>query len=164
MLYALKIATRYLTASKAQTALLVTGVAVGVFIFIFMSALIGGLAEFILSRTVGDISHVTIEAEVESISPATGAEFALLPPQNASGNWVKVVQRLPVRLKLATRSEDMPLRAGMTATVKVDTKRERKLSTIFGWGSVAAPASQRPVTSPVLQPAAAPASSIPTYN
>ncbi|TGD60385.1 ABC transporter permease [Tabrizicola sp. WMC-M-20] len=63
MLYALKIATRYLTASKAQTALLVLGVAVGVFIFIFMSALIGGLAEFILSRTVGDISHVTITAE-----------------------------------------------------------------------------------------------------
>ncbi len=63
MLYALKIATRYLTASKAQTALLVLGVAVGVFIFIFMSALIGGLAEFILSRTVGDISHVTIQAE-----------------------------------------------------------------------------------------------------
>lgn len=63
MLYALKIAARYLTASKAQTALLVAGVAVGVFIFIFMSALIGGLAEFILSRTVGDISHITIEAE-----------------------------------------------------------------------------------------------------
>jgi lipoprotein-releasing system permease protein len=63
MLYALKIAIRYLTANKAQTALLVTGVAVGVFIFIFMSALIGGLAEFILSRTVGDISHITIEAE-----------------------------------------------------------------------------------------------------
>jgi lipoprotein-releasing system permease protein len=63
MLYALKIAMRYLTANKAQTALLVLGVAVGVFIFIFMSALIGGLAEFILSRTVGDIAHITIEAE-----------------------------------------------------------------------------------------------------
>lgn len=63
MLYGLKIALRYLTASKAQTALLVLGVAVGVFIFIFMSALIGGLADFILSRTVGDISHVTIKAE-----------------------------------------------------------------------------------------------------
>ncbi|MDN2580085.1 ABC transporter permease [Aquibium sp. ELW1220] len=63
MLYALKISTRYLTASKAQTFLLVFGVAVGVFIFIFMSALIGGLAEFILSRTAGDLSHVTIEAE-----------------------------------------------------------------------------------------------------
>lgn len=63
MLYALKIATRYLTANKAQTLLLVIGVAVGVFIFIFMSALIGGLAELILSRTAGDLSHVTIEAE-----------------------------------------------------------------------------------------------------
>lgn len=63
MLYGLKIALRYLTASKAQTALLVSGVAMGVFIFIFMSALIGGLAEFILSRTVGDMSHVTITAE-----------------------------------------------------------------------------------------------------
>jgi lipoprotein-releasing system permease protein len=63
MRYAIKIAARYLTASKAQTALLVLGVAVGVFIFIFMSALIGGLAEFILSRTVGDIPHITITAE-----------------------------------------------------------------------------------------------------
>lgn len=63
MLYAIKIAVRYLTANKAQTSLLVFGVAVGVFIFIFMSALIGGLAEFIMARTAGDLSHVTIEAE-----------------------------------------------------------------------------------------------------
>lgn len=63
MLYALKIAARYLLSSKAQTALLVFGVALGVFIFIFMSALIGGLAEYILDNTVGDISHVTIQAE-----------------------------------------------------------------------------------------------------
>lgn len=63
MLYALKIATRYLTASKAQTALLVFGVALGVFIFIFMSALIGGLAQFILARTAGDLPHITIQAE-----------------------------------------------------------------------------------------------------
>jgi membrane fusion protein, multidrug efflux system len=80
------------------------------------------------------------QAEVESISPATGAEFALLPPQNASGNWVKVVQRLPVRLKLKPNesSEPLPLRAGMTASVNVDTKRERRLSTLFGGRSVAA--------------------------
>lgn len=63
MLYALKIATRYLTASKAQTALLVFGVAIGVFIFIFMSALIGGLAGFIMARTAGDMAHVVIQAE-----------------------------------------------------------------------------------------------------
>ena len=65
MLYALKIASRYLTASKAQTALLVLGVALGVFIFIFMSALIGGLANFILQSIAGDLSHVTIAAEVK---------------------------------------------------------------------------------------------------
>ncbi len=64
MLYALKIATRYLTSSKAQTALLVVGVALGVFIFIFMSALIGGLANFILKSIAGDISYITIVAEV----------------------------------------------------------------------------------------------------
>ena len=83
---------------------------------------------------------VTWTAEVESISPATGAEFALLPPQNASGNWVKVVQRLPVRLKLkpAEGMEPLPLRAGMTATVVVDTKRERRISSLFGGRSVAA--------------------------
>ena len=85
---------------------------------------------------------VTWQAEVESISPATGAEFALLPPQNASGNWVKVVQRLPVRLKLKQAEasvEPLPLRAGMTATVTVDTKRERRISTLFGGRSIAAP-------------------------
>ena len=68
-------------------------------------------------------------ARVATISPATGAEFALLPPQNASGNWVKVVQRVPVRLRLeAAQDEGSPLRAGMTVTVRVDTGRERTLS------------------------------------
>jgi membrane fusion protein (multidrug efflux system) len=83
---------------------------------------------------------VTWQAEVESISPATGAEFALLPPQNASGNWVKVVQRLPVRLKMkpGDGAEALPLRAGMTATVTVDTQRERRISSLFGGRSVAA--------------------------
>jgi lipoprotein-releasing system permease protein len=64
MRYALKIAARYLTASKAQTALLAFGVALGVFIFIFMSALIGGLANFMLKSIAGELSHVTIKAEV----------------------------------------------------------------------------------------------------
>lgn len=82
MLYALKIATRYLTASKAQTALLVFGVAIGVFIFIFMSALIGGLAEFIMMRTAGDMAHITIQAE--AVDPA------LLVPQ--TGRTVLLVQ------------------------------------------------------------------------
>ena len=75
---------------------------------------------------------VTWQAEVESISPATGAEFAILPPQNASGNWVKVVQRLPVRLRLIPHADAPPLRAGMTATAKIDTGRERSVADLLG--------------------------------
>jgi membrane fusion protein (multidrug efflux system) len=67
----------------------------------------------------------TWEAVVESLSPATGAEFAILPPQNASGNWVKVVQRLPVKLRLLPQVGEPAIRAGMTATVKIDTGRQR---------------------------------------
>ena len=70
---------------------------------------------------------VTWEAVVESLSPATGAEFAVLPPQNASGNWVKVVQRLPVKLRLLPRAGEPPLRAGMTASVQIDTERQRSV-------------------------------------
>jgi len=66
-------------------------------------------------------------AVVESISPATGAEFALLPAQNATGNWVKVVQRVPVKLHLSLPPGMPPLRAGMTAMVDIDTGRESRL-------------------------------------
>jgi membrane fusion protein, multidrug efflux system len=66
-------------------------------------------------------------ATVEAIAPATGAEFAVLPPQNASGNWVKVVQRIPVRIKVEPAPGQTPLRAGMTVTVKVDTGKPRGL-------------------------------------
>jgi len=76
--------------------------------------------------------EITWDAEVESISPATGAEFAILPAQNASGNWVKVVQRLPVRLRLIERPNEPPLRAGMTAYVSIDTGRQRSLANLFG--------------------------------
>ncbi|NNF77258.1 MAG: HlyD family secretion protein [Rhizobiales bacterium] len=74
--------------------------------------------------------NVTWDAEVESISPATGAEFSLLPAQNATGNWVKVVQRVPLRLKLVPRPSSPPLRAGMTASISIDTGHERNLSAI----------------------------------
>jgi membrane fusion protein, multidrug efflux system len=66
-------------------------------------------------------------ARVTSISPATGAEFAILPPQNATGNWVKVVQRLPVRLRLEPQPGAPPLRAGMSAIVDIDTGHQRPL-------------------------------------
>ncbi len=105
MLYALKIATRYLTANKAQTALLVAGVAVGVFIFIFMSALIGGLAEFILSRTVGDISHITIAAEADDPALLFSPDGQVLIATERSriraatltdvATWVPMIEALP---------------------------------------------------------------------
>ncbi len=74
---------------------------------------------------------VTWDGVVDSISPATGAEFAILPPQNASGNWVKVVQRLPVRISLKPHKGEPTLRAGMTATVSVDTRRQRNFGDMF---------------------------------
>ncbi|MAP12772.1 MAG: hypothetical protein CMQ61_12060 [Gammaproteobacteria bacterium] len=66
-------------------------------------------------------------AVVESIAPATGAEFSLLPPQNASGNWVKVVQRIPVRLQILDDPGATPLRAGMSVTVEITTGHEREI-------------------------------------
>ncbi|MBV9835134.1 MAG: HlyD family secretion protein [Alphaproteobacteria bacterium] len=62
---------------------------------------------------------------VTSISQATGAEFAVLPPQNASGNWVKVVQRIPVRIEVRTTDSDPPLRVGMSVSVDIDTGYKR---------------------------------------
>ena len=91
------------------------------------------------ARVILDVyPDVSWTAEVESISPATGAEFAILPPQNASGNWVKVVQRLPVRVRLVPRSGEPPLRAGMTATVSIDIGRQRSLADLFPGSAVAA--------------------------
>jgi membrane fusion protein, multidrug efflux system len=69
----------------------------------------------------------TFAAVVETIAPATGAEFSLLPPQNASGNWVKVVQRIPVYMTLLDPPADTPLRAGMSVTAEISTGREREM-------------------------------------
>ncbi len=74
--------------------------------------------------------HV-FKGTVAGISPGTGSEFSVLPPQNASGNWVKVVQRLPVRILLADQDENMPLRAGMSATVEVDTEIQRTIAALI---------------------------------
>jgi membrane fusion protein (multidrug efflux system) len=59
---------------------------------------------------------------VESLSGGTGTAFSLLPPQNATGNWVKIAQRVPVRIKLAPTDAEHPLRIGATATVSVQLK------------------------------------------
>ncbi|WP_297489105.1 HlyD family secretion protein [Acidocella sp.] len=71
------------------------------------------------------------KAEVESISPASGSEFSILPAQNSSGNWVKVVQRIPVRIKILSGPTDLPLLAGMSAEVSIDTNHHRHLSDLF---------------------------------
>jgi len=82
------------------------------------------------------------EAHVEGITPATGAEFSLLPAQNSSGNWIKVVQRIQVNIALDTATGDLPLSAGMSAVVDIDTGRQRSLpwlaSAGLPGGSVAA--------------------------
>ena len=72
-----------------------------------------------------------------SIAPGTGAQFAILPPQNASGNWVKVVQRIPLRFCFDPKEDMTGLRAGMSAD-RLDRHRphaqpERALRRIFGW-------------------------------
>jgi len=64
---------------------------------------------------------------VESLSPATGAEFALIPAQNATGNWVKVTQRVPVRVRIDAAADQPRLRAGLSAEVEIDTGHRRRL-------------------------------------
>jgi membrane fusion protein, multidrug efflux system len=61
-------------------------------------------------------------AVVTSVSPSTGSQFSMLPPENATGNWVKVVQRVPVRLQLTHVDAGFPLQAGLSADVTVDTR------------------------------------------
>jgi membrane fusion protein (multidrug efflux system) len=87
-----------------------------------------GLPATVVLDSLPDIAWA---ATVESIAPSTGAEFSILPPQNASGNWVKVVQRVPVRLSITDRSALERFRAGLTATVSIDTGRERDLGLLF---------------------------------
>jgi membrane fusion protein (multidrug efflux system) len=66
-------------------------------------------------------SRVTYSGHVKGISPGTGAAFALLPPQNASGNWIKIVQRVPVRIALdPAQVREHPLRIGLSMHVVVD--------------------------------------------
>lgn len=69
----------------------------------------------------------TFKAHVSSLAPGTGSQFSALPPENATGNWVKVVQRLPVRLALDNPDPTLPLHTGLSADVEVDTGHRRHL-------------------------------------
>jgi membrane fusion protein (multidrug efflux system) len=91
-----------------------------------------------------DLTHVTVgdpvkfnvdtypahvfSGTVGSIAPAAGSEFSILPAQNSSGNWVKVVQRIPVRIRVNPTPEALKLRAGMSVTVSIDTGHRRTLA------------------------------------
>ena len=76
-------------------------------------------------------------ATVESVGAGTGADFSILPAQNATGNWVKVTQRVPVRLRLAEGSDLNGLRSGLSASVTVDTKAETRFGAFFAHGATA---------------------------
>jgi membrane fusion protein (multidrug efflux system) len=89
--------------------------------------------------TVDAYPDSPIAAKVTTLAPASGSVFALLPPQNATGNWVKVVQRIPVRLSFGRLPDGVALRAGMSVKISIDTGRQRSfrelwrdITSIFG--------------------------------
>ena len=84
-----------------------------------------------VTLTVDTYPGQVFEARVDSISPGTGSEFSVLPAQNATGNWVKVTQRVPVRIELTETDPNMPLRSGMSATVDVDTRHKSSTLTLI---------------------------------
>lgn len=147
MLYALKIAMRYLTASKAQTALLVVGVALGVFIFIFMSALIGGLAEFILARTAGDMAHVTIVAQARDpaqLAPMAGVVLMAVQTDAEVPDLRDAVAFLPMIAALPAVKAASPqitgaavlqrgLRAAQVAVTGLQTGQESAITNLKGY-------------------------------
>jgi membrane fusion protein (multidrug efflux system) len=93
----------------------------------------------------GEKAEITVDAfpdrvfhgTVSAVSPGTGSQFAILPPQNASGNWIKVVQRVPVRIIFDAGEDVSNLRAGMSANVEIDTGRQRTITSLLGLTDVA---------------------------
>jgi membrane fusion protein (multidrug efflux system) len=87
----------------------------------------------------GDSVDVTVDTypgrhwdcHVDSIAPNSGSEFSVLPAQNTSGNWVKVVQRIPVRIACDRKSDDPELRAGMSVIANIDTGHRRTWNELF---------------------------------
>jgi membrane fusion protein, multidrug efflux system len=77
--------------------------------------------------TIDTYPGKTWKARVESVGAATGAEFSLLPSNNSSGNWTKVVQRIPVRVHVDREPTDPALRSGMSAVVEIDTGHQRSI-------------------------------------
>jgi membrane fusion protein (multidrug efflux system) len=93
--------------------------------------------------TVDAFPDRRLQGVVAAISPGTGAQFAILPPQNAAGNWIKIVQRVPIRVEFAPGQDLRRLRAGMSAFVEIDTGRRSRLALMLG-GSAAAEEDRDP--------------------
>jgi membrane fusion protein (multidrug efflux system) len=85
-----------------------------------------------VSITVDTYPGHTWHGHVDAISPVTGSAFSALPAENASGNWVKVVQRVPVRIAIDYRKGDPILRGGMSTVVDIDTGHRRWWRMLFG--------------------------------
>jgi membrane fusion protein (multidrug efflux system) len=81
--------------------------------------------------TIDAYPDTAIAARVTTLAPASGSVFALLPPQNATGNWVKVVQRIPVRLSFDQLPGSLALRAGMSVKISIDTGHQRSLRELW---------------------------------
>ncbi len=81
--------------------------------------------------TIDSYPGITWHGEVQSIAPATDQQFSVLPAENSSGNWVKVVQRVPLRVTVEPVKDAPPLSAGMSAEVTIDTGHVRHLSDLF---------------------------------
>jgi len=84
-----------------------------------------------VSVSVDTYPSRTWKGEVQSIAPNSGSEFSILPAQNTSGNWVKVVQRIPVRIRIERKPGDPELRAGMSVEADIDTGHTRSLHDLF---------------------------------
>jgi membrane fusion protein, multidrug efflux system len=91
-----------------------------------------------VSISVDTFPGRTFRGVVAAVSPGTGAQFAILPPQNASGNWVKVVQRVPIRIEFSNNEDVRDLRSGMSVTVDIDTGRQDTVLSLLGASSKAA--------------------------
>jgi membrane fusion protein, multidrug efflux system len=78
----------------------------------------------LVSLEVDAYPGVTLTGRVESFAPASGSQFALLPPENATGNFTKIVQRIPVRITLDPLPRDITLRPGMSVVAAIDTRKE----------------------------------------
>jgi len=96
-------------------------------------------AKVLLAKLGGDANisvtehptYLQAKAQLDEDAPASGVEFSILPAQNSSGNWVKVVQRIPVRITVDRKDGDPPLRIGMSSYVTIDTEHSRSLSQLW---------------------------------